>query len=60
MTSTHSPTGSTAWSLDATQLLAPPDGQPELDRLAEQLAAYEDAADELAEIERQVQGELGT
>ena len=42
------------------QLLAPPDGQPELDRLAEQLTAYEDAADELAEIERQVQGELGT
>jgi hypothetical protein len=40
--------------------LAVPEGQPELDRLSEQLAAYEDAADELAAIEREVQGELGT
>lgn len=37
-----------------------PGAQPEVERLAEQLTTYESAAEELAAIEREVQGELGT
>lgn len=37
-----------------------PGAQPEIDRLSEHLRTYEDAAEELAAIEREVQGELGT